>query len=438
MAGSSGLTYGVDITTREQLIDGLNSQRIFFDDESGLNELQPSVNPLLTLLLSTAKKQAKGDLEEYTEHRGSYLLDTRMFIQASNTTAISALAANAALYTDTAVAATGGGAAINPHPFKPGDVLLLVNPLDTTQTATIMVMSNDASGTQLFNWRLLTNTPGFNISLSGDSQTHVYHVSRSFGEGSAESSERFEKPLSCWNEIGSFKESYKITDQLAANKQIVYGDELLFQLGAAQKRLLRDVDRNLLFASQRINCTNPFSAPGSSPLYDTDGNVIRTTVSLKQAIEAADSIGIGGSRVFKLTAATMTPDMLDEYIAEQYKYGSENKRIIAGQGAIQALISMTRKNVQYQMTAGDNAYGIQWKRYVTPNEEMIITRHRGMTGALNNAMFVIDTKHISLRQLIPMYTEKLVSNSTTKKWEMRWDIGLRVMFPEAHGLWYFM
>lgn len=438
MPGTAGLTYGVDITTREQLIDALNSQRVFFDDESGINELQPSVNPLIALLTATSKKKASGDLESYIEHRGSYITDTRMFIQASNTTAISALEANAALYTDTAVAASGGGAAISPHPFKPGDVLLLVNPLDTTQTATIMVMSNDASGAQLFNWRLLTSTPGFDISLSGDSQTHVYHVSRGFAEGSDESSERYEKPVTCWNEIGSFKESYKITDQLAANKQIIYGDEVLKQLRWAQQRMLRDVDRALLFSSRRINCTNPFSSPGASPLYDVDGNVIRTSVSLKQAVEAADTVGIGGSRVFKLTASTMTPDMLDAYIAEQYKYGSKNKRIIAGQGAIQALISMTRKNVQYQMTSGDDAYGLKWKRYVTPNEDMLISRHDGMTGALSNAMFVIDPEFIQLRQLIPMYTEKLTDNATAKKWEMRWDIGLRVKFPEAHGLWYFM
>lgn len=438
MAGTSGLTYGVDITSRSQLIDALNSQRVFFDDASGLNELEPSASPFITLLMGISKQKASGDLESYIEHRGSYITDNKYYISAAGTTAITALAANAALYTDMSVSLTNDGAAIDPYPFEEGDILLLVNPEDTTQTASILVVSDDASGTTLFNWRLLTATPGFNITTSGATQTYCYHVSRMFGEGSDESAHRYEIPVTCWNEIGSFKESYKITDQLAATSQIVYGDELMRQLKWAQLRLMRDADRALLYASRRINCTNPFSAPGSSPLTDTDGNVIRTSISLRQGIEAAAAVGIGGTRIFKHTASTMTPDDLDLSIIEQFKYGSESKRVIAGDGAIQALITMSRKNNQYQMTSGDTAFGLKWKKYITPNAELDITRHRGMTGALSNAMFVIDTKYVSLRQLIPLYTEKLTGNSTSKKWEMRWDIGLRMKFPEAHGLWFFM
>ena len=83
----SGLTYGVDITSRTQLIDGINSQRVFFDDEAKLHELEPSANPFLTVLLGmkTAKKKASGDLESYVEHRGSYINDPLFFVKASDT-----------------------------------------------------------------------------------------------------------------------------------------------------------------------------------------------------------------------------------------------------------------------------------------------------------------------------------------------------------------
>ena len=83
----SGLTYGVDITSRTQLIDGLDSQRVFFDDEAKLHELEPSANPFLTVLLGmkTAKKKASGDLESYVEHRGSYINDPLYFVKASDT-----------------------------------------------------------------------------------------------------------------------------------------------------------------------------------------------------------------------------------------------------------------------------------------------------------------------------------------------------------------
>src|SRR5690554_6797394 len=105
----SGLTYGVDITSRTQLIDGLDSQRVFFDDDAKLHELEPSANPFLTVLLGmkTAKKKASGDLESYIEHRGSYINDPLYYVQASESIAISASSANT-LFEDLAVSLTPG------------------------------------------------------------------------------------------------------------------------------------------------------------------------------------------------------------------------------------------------------------------------------------------------------------------------------------------
>lgn len=437
MAGTSGLTYGVDITSRTQLVDGLNSQRIFFDDESGINELEPSEAPFLSILLGTAKKKASGTEESYIEHRGSWIADTIYYLHDDgNVGALAALEPNVKEYTGLEVAATAGGAALDTNTMQAGSVFLLMDPTDETKYASGLVTSTSAG---VMKWRLLTRTPGFSLVEDAAGATLVIPVSRMFGEGSLESEERYEKPVTMWNEIGSFKESYEITDQLEATSQIVYGNELLKQLAWAQSRMKRDVDRALLYASRRTNlatATNPFSAIGSAPVYDNENKMVHASISLDQAVRAADVVGIGGTRVFELDAATMTPDDLDLNIIEQYRYGSESKKIIAGAGALQALITMSRKNNQYIMTSGDNAFGLKWKKYITPNAEMDITVNRGFTGWLNNVMFVIDPKYIQLRQLIPMYTEKLTGNSTAKKWEMRWDIGLRVKMVEAHGLWF--
>jgi hypothetical protein len=436
MAGSSGLTYGVDITSRTSLIDALDSQRVFFDDAAKLHELEPSANPFLTILLGlgTAKKKAAGDLESYIEHRGSYINDPLYYLQASDTTAIAALAANAAEYSGMAVSLTAAGAAVSPHPFKKGDVLVAVNPLDETQTATLIM--SDTDDADEFKWKLLTGNPGFDLVANAAGATKLYHIGRAFAEGSEASEARYEKPVTCWNEIGSFKESYSITDQLAATSQIVYGDEKIKQLSWAQMRLLRDVDRMLLYASQRINCTNPFSSPGASPLLNSDGEIIRSSISMEQAIRAADTVGIGGSRLFKMTGSTLTPDIFEANIIEAYKYGNQNKICIAGSGFVAKLIAMARKNSQYQMLPGDDKFGLKWKKYITPYADMDITIHRGFTGRLDNAMFVLDMSNIQLRQLIPMYSESLVTTKTMKKWELRWDIGLRTFFPEAHSLWF--
>ncbi len=430
----SGLTYGVDITSRSQLIDGLSSQRVFFDDAAKLHELEPAVTPFLSMLLGTAKERAAGDLESYIEHRGSYINDPMYYVKTSDTTAIAALDANASEYAGMSVSLTAGGTAISPHPFKKGDVMMLVDPTDETKSATIIM--SDTDDTDEFKFKLLTKTPGFNIVADTASATKLYHMSRMFAEGSDESEARYEKPVTCWNEIGSFKESYSITDQLKANKQIVYGDEVVNQLRWAQLRLMRDVDRSLLFLSQRINCTNPFTEPSTSPLLNADSEIIRASVSMEQAIRAAETVGIGGSRLFKLTASTMTPDDFDADVIEAFRYGSSRKRCIAGSGFVAKLIAMSRKNNQYQITAGDNAFGLAWKKYITPYADLDIAINRGFTGRLDNAMFVLDMDYIKLRQLIPMYSKPLTTNKTMSKWEMRWDIGLRVLFPEAHSLWF--
>ena len=432
---NSGLTYGVDITSRTQLIDGLDSQRVFFDDEAKLHELEPSANPFLTVLLGmkTAKKKASGDLESYIEHRGSYINDPLYYVKASDTTAIAALNANAAEYSGLSVSLTPAGNAISPHPFKKGDVMVLVDTVDETKTATIIM--SDIDDADEIKFKLLTSTPGFDIVANAANATKLYHVGRAFAEGAEESEARYEKPVTCWNEIGSFKESYSITDQLAASTQIVYGNEMLKQLSWAQMRLLKDVDRMLLYASQRINATNPFAAPGSAPLLNADGEIIRTSVSMEQAIRAGEAVGIGGNRLFKMTSATVTPDIFDQNVIDATRYGS-NHLCFAGAGFVAALSSMARRNSQYKLEPGDTMYGMKLKKYITPYQDLDIVIHKGMKGRLDNAMFMVDMNQIQLRQLIPMYSKPLVTNRTAKKWEMRWDVGLRVYLPEAHSLWF--
>ena len=431
----SGLTYGVDITSRSQLIDALNSQRVFFDDAAKLHELEPSANPFLTMLLGgPAKKKASGDLESYVEHRGSYIKDPMFFLNAmTDPQNLGALNANDPV-AGIKLAKTAGGAKLDVIPLSVGDVVVFVNPLDETQTASILVKAVTADDT--VSGVILTETPGFNAVANAAGATKVMHVGRAFGEGSAESSPRFERPVTCWNEIGSFKESFSITDQLAANSQIVYGNEQIKQLNWAQMRIMRDVDRMLLYASQRLNATNPYSAPGSNPAVDADGNIIRTSISMEQAIRSADIVGLGGSRVFKNTAATLDPDTFDANMTEAYRYGGSNKVCFAGAGFIADLIAMARRTGQYVMETGDKRFGLDFRTFVTPIANMTIVYHKGMQGRLDRAMFMLDMDNIQLRQLIPLYTQLLNTNHTKKIWELRWDLGLRVYLPESHSLWF--
>jgi hypothetical protein len=434
---NSEVTYGTQITTSSQLIDALNSQRVFFSEHI-LNQLEPDISPFLTLLRNINKEKALGDIESYVENRSSWITDKAYYVKASDTTAISALAANAAEYSGLAVSATPAGTALA-TPFKNGDVLVLIDNDDESRYATIIVSATDDADEVKF--KLLTATPGFDITADGATATKLYQVSRNFGEGSDESDHRYEIPYTFWNEVSSFKESYKITHQLKANKQVVWGNVLLTQMKAAQQRIYRDIDRSLLYASQRINCTNPFSVFGSAPLLDKDGNVVRTSVSMEQAIRAAETVGIDGtSRFFKMTKATMTPDLFDQNMAAIYRYplSAKNKYIFCGEGAYLAINSFVRKYGDYQIGSGETMYGIDIKTLLTASGTHKLVKHPGMTGRMSNAMMIIDMNNVQLRELIPMYTEKLVDNGTVDKWEIRNDVGLRVRFPESHGMIYFV
>lgn len=432
------LTFGYDISSRAELIDALDSQRVFFADKF-LNMLEPEVFPFLTLLRNLNKQQALGDLESYIENRSSWITDKAYYVKASDTTAISALAANAAEYSGFAVSETPGGAAIA-TPFKVGHNVVLIDNDDESRYAVLYISDTDDADEVKF--KLLTATPGFDIVADGATATKLYLVSSSYGEGSPESDPGYEVPQTWWNECSSYKESIRITDQLLANKQIVYGDELIFQNNEMQRRILRNMDRDMLYASQRINATNAFSAPGSSPLLDKYGNVVRKTVSMEQAIRSAESVGIDGTpRFFKMTKATMTPDLFDQNMAAIYRYpqSSNSKYIFAGEGAMLAINSFVRKYATcYNISAGESEFGINIKALTTAVGTHKLVKHPGMTGRMNNAMMIIDTKYAQLREYISMYTEKLVTNDTAKKWEVRCDAGLRVRFPEAHGMIFFV
>lgn len=434
----SDIVYGQDISSRAELIDALDSQRVFFADKF-LNMLEPDVFPFLTLMRNLNKQEALGDLESYIEHRSSWITDKAYYVKASDTTAIAALAANAAEYSGFAVSSTPGGAAIA-TPFKVGDNVVLIDNDDESRYAVLYISDTDDADEVKF--KLLTSTPGFDITADGATATKVYLVSSSYGEGSPESDPGYEVPATWWNECSSYKESIRITDQLLRNKQIVYGDELVFQNNEMQRRILRDMDRDMLYASQRINCTNPFSAPGAAPLLDKHGNIVRKTVSMEQAIRSAEAVGIDGTpRFFKMTKSTMTPDLLDQNMAAIYRYpqSSKTKYIFAGEGAMLAINAFARKYANsYNVSAGESEFGINIKTLITGVGSHKLINHPGMTGRMYNAMMIIDTKYAQLREYIPMYTEKLVTNDTAQKWEVRCDAGLRVRFPESHGMIYFV
>ena len=133
-------------------------------------------------------------------------------------------------------------------------------------------------------------------------------------------------------------------------------------------RLLKDVDRMLPVCFSAYQCNQSIRSSRQSPLLNADGEIIRTSVSMEQAIRAGEAVGIGGSRLFKMTSATVTPDIFDQNVIDATRYGS-NHLCFAGAGFVAALSSMARRNSQYKLEPGDTMYGMKLKKYITPYQD---------------------------------------------------------------------
>jgi hypothetical protein len=435
--------YGVDVIGRTQLIDALNSQRVFFDKRSGIFQLEANVNPFLTLLTELPSEPAAGNHVSYVDHRASFIKAHRMYLSAIDNGDLdtSGQAPGFTLADVTFHDAASSGS--QDKSAQVGDIIVFIDNDDETNFLSAYVFSN-TDGTYVL--KTLTNACGFDLNKTGGTRSVALIAGNIFGEGSDEAPKRYEKPVTRWFTTQSFKRGFEITDEALATKQITYGEEFAFQSDQSMAALKSEVDKTALYSGNRIvgpPYTNPFAAPDESVIpLDADGNKMYSTMSLYQVLKATgltdpSAFSISDSRIFKLTAATATYDDLIEAAQEQFRYGNDTKYCFCGAGFLTKLDILCQSFAQWNITSGEEKFGLNWMRLLTKHGEFMLHRHKGMNDDhLTNAMFVLDTQFIKRRDLIPLYMEKLTTNATKKSYEWRWNCGLQVWFPEAHGLWW--
>jgi hypothetical protein len=437
----NSVTYGADIANRTELVDALDSQRVFFGDD-WWTELAPSEAPFMTMLRAFAKRKARGTEEAYVEDRASYLSKPSYYVSASAVTAISSSVPNTSITGFKLVSAIDGNTRVNS--VKEGDILVLVDYTDPTLHCPCVVVARADDGDDYqYSLKTLANACGFPITINPGVRTKAILASNAYGENSDASAPGYESPKTRWNTIQSFKESFEISDELAATDQIVYGKEMIKQMIKTQRRWQAMVDAALLYASHRIGVTvgDPFSAIPENYPEDADGNSIRTTLSLMQAIQYTGSANVlGDSRIFKLARGTATLKDIDAVFARVSEYGGD-KIAMLGSGAMTALNEIFLRTGKYNITASDQKFGLKWKTLETQHLDLEMTPHKGLTlsnSYLTNCMFIVDKENVQMRELIPMYTEKLVTNKTGKWYEVRGNVGLRVKYPETHAMIWFV
>ena len=424
---------GARQTTQTQLFDAINSQRRFPINDK-LYELVSGEAKFLNLLRKISKVSVGDHDNSFIEDRAPWLNTQKGYWYTGGTDfTASHMGASVDILVTTATNSTAAYAAL-----KVGDIVQVVDADDQTKTANLLLKSLSTSTWTCY---LLTEAPGFTPTVLDK----VYHVGTAFGENGAFTTGEYTKPQTRWFSCQIFKDQVSFSRRIQNNKRIIYGNEAdrLLRNGLAFHNV--KMDRALLHGTARqtvtyaTGTTNPFLAP-LNEMVDAAGNYIGTSASFKQVMEATTNRDVSlETRVFNVTKASVEyGDMIDNF-EQQFLYGSDVKEAICGRGVVSFFNKMAMKDNQYQLKAGENAYGIKVMKLITPHGEINLHPSRGMYEAgYNYAMAVIDPANIALAEFDATSWYGLPMTKDGKDIEILTDAGLWVRMPETHGWWWFV
>jgi hypothetical protein len=431
----------MDIGTRAQLWDGLNSQKKFFFGNK-IYELAPDEHPFLTMLGRIPKISIDGPDKSYIEHR-SATINAPVFHYTSGTLTFTAGTPGTA-YTSIVLhrgtAAAAGAVVLTGADIAVGDLIQFVNENDKSQFAN-MICTEVTTGTDV-DLTLLTNAPGWNPTGGA---TNCYKRGSIFGEGSAASTQTYELLDTKWMGTSIFKNMYEISGTLEATKDLVYGSELETQMKMLLRRHMSDQDKAFLHASSRVSATagDPFDAPATTLVNGvTTAQRVPSTISLYQACrsQSSSTYGLGGTRLFTNTASTMTYGDLLDNLQEQFEFqsASDTKVAFAGAGFLTSLNKLALRSGEYKLSAGETSFGLKCNILDSPHGQLQIIRHIGMRDEWSNAMAVIDPANIALCDFRPTSWRGLPITTDARQVEYLTEAGLMVRLPETHGFWFFL
>jgi hypothetical protein len=435
MAFSPTITEGARATAETNLYNGVSSRRGFSFDTQ-ITELEPNVTPFVSTLMAYKRKAVNDPDYKYQEHRPAWL-DSK-YIALNDTISCSATFGG---QLDSAVTVTDSDwlsdTAYTTNVASQRWILQLVDADDTSKFCNFLLYGIDSS-TQI-DLIQLTDTPGFN-GAAGD-KLHI--IGSAFAEGTPKTIATYDKVDVKWASCQIFKTLVKAS--LTTMKTWVAGGnewERLQAEGATNHKV--DMERDFLFGSRCINeasqgsANDPFGAPVAIALagggVGTARLPVRTSISIQQAARWADSVGMGGSRVFNNTESTYDYDQFIDDMQELFEFGNDSRYFFGGQSVLSILTKMaldTDTGMTYEN--GVNEAGVKYRKFLTPHGDLKFVRHKLFRGDYAKKAFAVDMNNIELLVFDGTFVEENVETPgyDGQENQILSDMGLKIGLPES-------
>ena len=179
------------------------------------------------------------------------------------------------------------------------------------------------------------------------------------------------------------------------------------------------------------------TGPRGLPMRSTAG-ILGFLVTNCPAATASGGGGPVGTNSAWAINGTLAEDVLDARLEELFRYGSNERLVLAGSTWIGALNTLGKRNGTIQMSPASKTYGMKIVEYITPFGTLMIKNHPLFSQHpvwRQNALFV-DTKNVICR---PLDDTKYVTNRQTNGEDARMDeymteIGYEWHYEETHAL----
>ena len=432
MAFDPTINSGARGTAQTNLLNGIDSRRGFSFD-SQITELEPNVTPFVSTLMAYKRMAVNDPDHKYLEHRPAWM-DNRQFYSGAAVACSATYAGEA--FANWAVQATVDGSdavdyltASAEEPY----VLQVLDADDTTKYCNFLVTNVDST-TQI-DVIQLTDTPGFSVADNDP----IYIIGTAFDEGGNKTTAYQDIVSVKWASTQIFKTL--VSASRTTMKTWVAGGnewERLQAEGANTHKV--DMERAFLFGSRAINTSgqgtanDPFGAPVATQLAGTATKPVRTSISIQQASAWADSVGMGGSRVFSNTEADYDYNVFLADMQELFEFGSESRYFFGGQGVLTILTQMALDtNTNLTSEQGTNEAGVKFTKFKTPHGDLKFVRHKLFRGNYAKKAFAVDMNNIELMVFDGTFIRENVETPgyDGQENEIISDMGLIINLPEA-------
>jgi hypothetical protein len=145
----------------------------------------------------------------------------------------------------------------------------------------------------------------------------------------------------------------------------------------------------------------------------------------------------GGTNSGWAVAGNLSEDALDALLEALFRYGNNERLVLAGSSWIRAITTLGKRNGTIEMVPTDTTYGMAITRYLTPFGTLMIKNHPLFSQHpvwRQNALF-IDTENVICRPLDDtMFVKNRQSNGEDASLdEYLTEIGYEWHFEETHG-----